>query len=88
MDREERRFQGRLRLAVRRALLTMAEHVPINSLALALAAKDVERAMALMGAGPGQIEKVLDRTRRVVEEATLRGGRFGAEQVNRMLGAP
>lgn len=73
---EAARLEPRVAGSVRRALEKLRDAVSINSLALALAAKDVKRAMALFPAA--QAKEALSPAGRIVRDAVLRGGRLGA----------
>ncbi len=74
------RTEPRLSRAVRTAVERMRASVSINDLAMALHAKDVKRALALLS--PAVVKDALLPAGTIVKEAVMRGGRLGAEQVN------
>lgn len=90
-------IEPRLAGAVRRSVEKMREGVSTNELAMALAAKDVKRALALvvgpprprhpMGAAllPDRIADALSPAATIARDAVMKGGRLGAEQVRKAL---
>lgn len=77
---EARRFEPRLNRAFRRAALRLRERVSINALAMALAAKDARRALALLAIA--EVKDALSPAGTIARDAVLRGGRVGAEQLS------
>lgn len=77
------RLEPKLARAVYRGTQKLRDRLSINALAVAIAAKDVKRAMTLLGLE--SIEEALAPTADVVRGAVLRGGRIGAAQVNEAL---
>jgi hypothetical protein len=57
--------------------------VSINDLAMALAAKDVRRALALLPVAT--VKDALAPAATIVRDATVKGGKLGAEQVREAL---
>jgi len=80
---EAKRFEPRLSRAFRRAIDKLRGQVSINDLAMAIAAKDVRRAAALLPLA--QARDALAPCGTIARDATLRGGRVGAAAVNRAL---
>lgn len=75
------RLEPGLARAVERAMEKLRDSVSINALALALSARDVRRAMALLP--EAAVKEALSPAGTIIREAVIRGGRLGAEQVNK-----
>lgn len=76
------KIEPRMRKAFVRAAEKMRAGVSINDLALAIAAKDTKRALALLGG----VEEALAPAATIVRDAFTRGGKLGADAVNTALG--
>jgi len=73
--------ESRLARAVLKALERIRGQVSINDLAMALANKDAKRALALLPLAT--IRDALSLAAPIVRDAVLKGGRLGADQVNK-----
>lgn len=75
------RIEPRLARALERALLKLRESVSINELAMMLAMGDVKGALRLLD--KERVKDALSPSGTIVKEAVLKGGRLGADEVNR-----
>lgn len=73
-------IQPRLARAVQRAVAKLREGISINDLAMALHAKNVKAATALLT--DSSMRDALGPARTIVRDAFFRGGRVGADRVN------
>ena len=73
--------EPRLVRAVLKTLERIRSEVSINALAMALAARDGKRALALLPLVT--VKDALSAAGPIVRDAVLKGGRLGAEQVNK-----
>lgn len=76
------RFEPRLSRAFLKAAAKVRGRVSINALAIAIAAKDVKVALALLP--KADLEDALSPAGAIVRDATLKGGRLGAERLNKV----
>ena len=76
-----RGIEPRLARAVQRALVKLREGIPLEALASAIAAKDGRRALALIP--KGAVSDALMPAGAIVRDTVIRGGRVGADVVNR-----
>ena len=79
-----RGIEPRLARAVQRALVKLREAIPLEALAAAIAAKDGRRALALIP--KSTVSDALMPAGAIVRDTVIRGGRVGAEVVNRAKG--
>lgn len=77
---EADRFEPRLERALGRSIEKAREAVSVNTLAMALAAKDVKAAMAQLP--PPTLQDALSPAGTIARDAFARGGRVAADQVN------
>ena len=73
-------IERRLARAVERAAQRVREHLVINDIAMALASRDARRAAALLTRRFA--EESLGPAATIVRNATIKGGRVGADIVN------
>ena len=76
------RIEPRLVRALLRAVRRLQNGIPLEALAERIAAKDVAGAMKLIK--DTEMEKALSPSGEIVRETVMRGGRFGAEEVNKL----
>jgi hypothetical protein len=75
------RIEPRLARAFERAVLKLRGLISINELAMRLAARDVKGAMRLLT--KEAVQDALGPSATIVRDAVLKGGRLGAEAVNK-----
>ena len=78
---EASRIEPDLARAVQKALARVRDGLSINELAMALAAKDARRALALVP--KVTVADALSPAGTIVRDTVLRGGRLGADVVNK-----